>query len=257
MTEPAFLELRSVHKSFRGKPVLCGLSLRVERGQCFTLLGGSGSGKSVSLRHLIGLLQPDHGQVWVDGRDVTQLSERDWVGLRTRIGFVFQGAALFDSLSVKENLAWPLREHRDWDEARISARVAECLEAVGLPGVEALMPVELSGGMRKRVGVARAIALAPEAILYDEPTTGLDPANSRRIGIMIRDLQRRLGVTSVVVTHDLALCDAVSDRVGVISQGVLVFEGTVAELHACSHEEVVSFLAKDQPGAAANVAAQA
>ncbi len=239
----SFVELHGLHKQFDGKAVLRGLDLRVERAASYTLLGGSGTGKSVCLKHMVGLLRPDRGRVVLEGRDVAALRERDWVERRTHVGYVFQGAALFDSLSVKENVAYPLREHRRWDETRIDRRVAECLEAVGLEGSESSLPGELSGGMRKRVGVARAIALEPRAILYDEPTTGLDPANSRRIGQLIRDLQQRLHVTSVVVTHDLPLCWAVADRVGLLSEGRLVFEGGVDEVRRSTLPEVREFLA--------------
>lgn len=236
------LALEGIHKSFGGNPVLRGVDLSVERGEVFTLLGGSGSGKSVLLKHVIGLLKPDRGRVRVEERDVTDLRESEWVDVRTQIGFVFQGAALFDSLSVKGNVAYALREHRQWDEAAVDARVAKCLAAVGLPGIESQMPAELSGGMRKRVGVARAIALEPRAILYDEPTTGLDPSNSRRIGQLIRTLQQSLGVTSMVVTHDLDLCFEVSDRVALLKGGVLAAQGTVEELRRSDADDVREFL---------------
>ena len=161
----AVVELRGVHKAFGENQVLRGLDLVLKRGEIYTLLGGSGSGKSVSLKHIIGLLHPDQGRILIEGRDVTLLSEESWVEVRKDFGYVFQGAALFDSLSVFENVAYALREHRSWPEARIEERVAECLGAVGLAGIEKSMPAELSGGMRKRVGVARAIALEPKANL--------------------------------------------------------------------------------------------
>jgi phospholipid/cholesterol/gamma-HCH transport system ATP-binding protein len=236
------IELRDVHKGFRGKPVLRGFDLRVRVGETFTILGGSGTGKSVCLKHVLGLLRPDSGRVWVFGREVTRLSEDEWVDVRKDFGMVFQGAALFDSLSVFDNVAFPLREHLDLDEAALAERVGRCLAAVGLSGIERLLPAELSGGMRKRVGVARAIALEPKAILYDEPTTGLDPANARRIGSLIRRLQERLGVTSVVVTHDLELCFAVSDRVGMLKGGRIVVEGSAQEVRASPHPDVRAFL---------------
>jgi phospholipid/cholesterol/gamma-HCH transport system ATP-binding protein len=239
--------LRGLSKAFRGVPVLHGLELEVAEGETFTILGGSGSGKSVCLKHMIGLLRPDSGQVIVLGRDVTALSEREWVAVRRDFGMVFQSAALFDSLSVYENVAYPIREHRDWDEAGVRARVAECLASVGLEGVESLAPAELSGGMRKRVGVARAIALGPRVILYDEPTTGLDPANSRRIGELIRQLQRELGVTSVVVTHDLELCFAVSDRVALLREGRLVAQGSVGEMRSPDQPAMREFLEGAEP----------
>jgi phospholipid/cholesterol/gamma-HCH transport system ATP-binding protein len=185
------------------------------------------------------------------GTDITALPEHALVEVRTAVSMVFQSAALFDSLSVYENIAYPLREHRDWPEEKVAGRVRECLEAVGLPGSERLMPAELSGGMRKRVGVARGIAMEPRVILYDEPTTGLDPANQRRIGQLIVQLQKRLQVTSVVVTHELDLCFSVSDRVGLLHQGRIVAEGTSEEMRASQQPEVRGFLdgEQDQPDA--------
>lgn len=244
------VEFRGVRKSFRGHPVLRGVSLAVAPGETYTILGGSGSGKSVCLKHMIGLLRPDAGRVLVFGRDVTELSEAELVDVRRDFGMVFQSAALFDSLSVYENVAYPLREHRRrWPEARVAERVRTCLEAVGLSGIEGLLPGELSGGMRKRVGVARAIALEPRIVLYDEPTTGLDPANARRIGQLIRALQARLEVSSVVVTHDLELCYAVSDRVALLREGRFVMEERGAALRESAHPEFRLFL--EGPGDAA------
>jgi phospholipid/cholesterol/gamma-HCH transport system ATP-binding protein len=243
------IELRGLRKAFRGNPVLRGLDLAVQEGETYTILGGSGTGKSVCLKHVLGLVRPDAGSIVLFGRDVTGLAEQDWVEVRKEFGMVFQSAALFDSLSVYENVAFPLREHLDLAETEVAARVRRCLEAVGLGGIEQLLPAELSGGMRKRVGVARAIALEPRAMLYDEPTTGLDPANARRIGELIRRLQGELGVTSVVVTHDLEVCFAVSDRVGLLKGGRLVAEGTGREMRESSHPDVVGFLegSQDEP----------
>jgi phospholipid/cholesterol/gamma-HCH transport system ATP-binding protein len=242
MSSEPVIAFRGVRKAFRGNPVLCGLDLSIERGRTFTILGGSGSGKSVCLKHMIGLLEADAGQVSVAGRDVTRLSESGWVELRCRFGMVFQGAALFDSLTIYENVAYPIREHESWPESQVRDRVRSCLAAVGLAGVESMVPAELSGGMRKRVGVARAIALEPEIILYDEPTTGLDPANARRIGQLIRSLQERLHATSVVVTHDMELCFAVSDRVALLRHGVLALEGSAEEVRETTHPEMRDFL---------------
>jgi phospholipid/cholesterol/gamma-HCH transport system ATP-binding protein len=238
----AAVAFRDVHKGFRGHGVLRGVDLAIERGETFTILGGSGSGKSVCLKHIIGLLQPDAGRVEVLGTDVTALREADWVAIRRRCGMVFQSAALFDSLSVYENVAYPLRQHLDLAEPRVRERVAACLEAVALPGVESMLPAELSGGMRKRVGVARAIALEPELILYDEPTTGLDPANARRVAALIAELNRRLAVTSVVVTHDLELCFAISDRLALLKGGRIVACGNVEAMRESSHADVRAFL---------------
>ncbi len=240
------IELQGIFKAFRDVPVLRGVDLEIREGETYTILGGSGSGKSVCLKHMIGLLKPDAGRVRAFGEDITEWSEERLVDVRRQISMIFQGAALFDSLSVYENVAYPLREHRDWSETRVAERVAECLEAVGLPGSEALMPAELSGGMRKRVGVARGIALEPRVILYDEPTTGLDPANQRRIGILIRRLQAQLGVTSVVVTHELELCFAVSDRVGLLKDGRIAESGSADEMRGSEATSVRAFLAGAQ-----------
>jgi len=237
------VELSGLHKAFGRKTVLRGIDLAILEGETFTILGGSGSGKSVCLKHMVGLLKPDAGRVRVLGEDVTEWSEQRLIPIRRQISMVFQGAALFDSLSVYENVAYPLREHRDWSEERVAGRVAACLEAVGMPEAGALMPAELSGGMRKRVGVARSIALEPQVILYDEPTTGLDPANQRRIGELIRELQRRLRVTSVVVTHELELCFGISDRVGLLKDGRIAAAGSAARMRESEHPAVRAFLA--------------
>lgn len=237
------VELQDVQKSFGPKHVLKGVNIAIAQGETFTILGGSGSGKSVTIKLMIGLLRVDSGSVWVEGRDVSALNERDWIELRGRFGMVFQGAALFDSLNVLENVAYPLREHSQFSEDEIRKRVAEKLALVDLEGIEAKLPAELSGGMRKRVAVARAVVMDPQIILYDEPTTGLDPANSRRIGELIASLQERLGVTSVIVTHDLALCFAVSDRVGLLDEGQMAVIETPVELRADSNPIVREFLA--------------
>lgn len=236
------IELSGVYKAFRGQPVLRGLDLRIRKGETFTILGGSGTGKSVCLKHILGLLRPDAGTVRLFGRDVTTLSEDRMVEVRKDFGMVFQGSALFDSLSVFENVAYPLREHLDLGPEALAERVQRCLDAVGLPQVGSLLPAELSGGMRKRVAVARAIALEPRAILYDEPTTGLDPANARRIGELISDLKQRLGVTSVVVTHEMELCFAISDRVALLKGGRIVVEGSAGEIRRSQHPDVRAFL---------------
>jgi phospholipid/cholesterol/gamma-HCH transport system ATP-binding protein len=246
VSEAPAVEFRGVQKAFGDKAVLRGLDLRISTGETFTILGGSGSGKSVCLKHMIGLLRCDAGQVAVFGQDVSRLPERDWVALRRDFGMVFQGAALFDSLTVYENVAYPIREHMSWSEERVRERVRECLDDVGLVGSEPLLPAELSGGMRKRVGVARAIALRPRIVLYDEPTTGLDPANSRRIGQLIAALQSGLEATSVVVTHDLELCFAVSDRVALLRDGRLAVEGPAEEVRA--HAELRAFVEGENHG---------
>jgi phospholipid/cholesterol/gamma-HCH transport system ATP-binding protein len=236
------IALDGVEKRFGANRVLRGVDLSIRDGETFTILGGSGSGKSVCLKHMIGLLRPDAGRVTVFGTDITRLSERKLVPIRTGASMIFQSAALFDSLSVYENVAYPLREHYRWPEERIRDRVQECLAAVGLEGVDARLPAELSGGMRKRVGVARGIALEPRVILYDEPTTGLDPANQRRIGSLIRSLQERLRVTSVVVTHELELCFGISDRVALLKEGRIVAQGRADAMQNSDHPDVRAFL---------------
>ena len=245
MSTSPCVSVRGLEKAFGAQVVLRGVDLELAPGESYTLLGGSGSGKSVCLKHIVGLLQPDAGSVRVFGEELTERGDAELVDVRRRIGTVFQSAALFDSLTVLENVAYPIREHRDWPEERIAGRVAECLEAVGLPGIEAKRPAELSGGMRKRVGVARAIALEPELILYDEPTTGLDPANSARVGALIRSLQEELRATALIVTHDMPLCFSVSDRVGMLHEGRVAFEGSVDELQASELPELRAFLAWD------------
>jgi len=240
------IELRGVHKAFGRNRVLRGVDLSIFPGETFTILGGSGSGKSVCLKHMIGLMRADAGEVWLFGQDITRASEGALVAVRKNASMIFQSGALFDSLNVYENVAYPLREHRDWNESRIAERVAECLAAVGMPGVEALMPAELSGGMRKRVGVARGIALEPQIVLYDEPTTGLDPANQRRIGELIRSLHERLGITSVIVTHELELCFAISDRVALLKRGRIAAVGAADEIRNSPDPDVVGFLAGEQ-----------
>jgi phospholipid/cholesterol/gamma-HCH transport system ATP-binding protein len=239
------IEMIGVEKAFGSNRVLRGVDVGIRRGEILTLLGGSGSGKSVMLKHMVGLLRPDRGTIRIDGRDVTELRERGWVDLRKRIAYVFQGAALFDSLTVLENVAYGLREHLSLSESEIKGRVADCLASVGLEGVEERMPAELSGGMRKRVAVARGIALEPEAMLYDEPTTGLDPANSKRVGQLIERLRQTLQVTSVIVTHDLDLCFSISDRVALLGEGRIMAIGSVDEVRSSTLPEVRDFLAGD------------
>ncbi|MBM4383998.1 MAG: ABC transporter ATP-binding protein [Deltaproteobacteria bacterium] len=245
------IELRGVTKAFAGKPVLRGVDLSIGAGETTVILGGSGSGKSVCMKHMIGLLRADAGVIRVLGRDVTRISERAWVEVRRDFGMVFQSAALFDSLSVYENVAYTIREHERWDEERVGERVAWCLDNVGLTGAEKLLPAELSGGMRKRVGVARAIALAPKIILYDEPTTGLDPANSRRVGELIQRLQRELSVTSVVVTHDLELAFAIADRVALLKLGRIVVDGPAQSVRGSGNADLREFIEGADPPAPA------
>lgn len=217
-----YLRLRGVRMSFGARQVFTDLNLDVRRGETLTMLGTSGSGKSVMLKLLVGLIRPDAGSILFDGQELTALSETGLLPVRRRISMLFQGGALFDSLSVGDNVAYPLREHLRLSEAEIDHRVAEKLSLVGLPGIEALRPAELSGGMKKRVALARALAADPEVVLYDEPTTGLDPINTRRIDELILSIQAKMQVTSVVVTHDLESAYLVSDRIAMLSEGRIV-----------------------------------
>jgi phospholipid/cholesterol/gamma-HCH transport system ATP-binding protein len=211
-----------LHKSFGDKKVLTGINIEVMRGESLALVGGSGAGKSVFIKHLIGLLQPDEGHVVVDGVDLTLAPPEAVLQLRKRFGMSFQEGALFDSMTVFDNIAFPIRRHRTKDPAAVTARVRQCLERVRLSGIETRMPAELSGGMRRRVGFARAIALEPEILLFDEPTTGLDPINTAAIGQVINQLRENLDVTVVTITHDMTLADRIADRIAMIRRGEII-----------------------------------
>jgi len=223
------IQLRGLRKKLGDKLVLNGVDLDIPAGRTLVVLGRSGTGKSVLLKHIIGLMQPDAGSIEVDGEDITRLGEHDLNRVRQRFGMLFQGSALFDSLTVGENVALPLREHSRLTDAQVRERVAERLDWVGLRSVEGMKPASLSGGMRKRVGLARAIAMDPAYMLYDEPTTGLDPIMSDVINRLIRSLQSRIGVTSVVVTHDLHSAWHVGDRLALLHEGRVQFTGTPDE----------------------------
>ncbi|MEN9785821.1 MAG: hypothetical protein RLZZ299_1085 [Pseudomonadota bacterium] len=242
MPEP-ILQVRGVQKRFGPKVVYEDCTLDIYPGETLTIIGGSGTGKSVLLKMLTGLMHADAGEVVAFGTDITRLPEREMQPLRRRVAMLFQSGALFDSLTVEDNVKYPLREHGWGSEADMDARVAEVLEMVGLPGSQALKPSELSGGMRKRVGLARSIAIKPDVVLYDEPTTGLDPINIRRINGLILSLQERLGVTSVVVTHDMDTVFTVSDRIAMLHERRIAFVGTVEETRACPHPWLQSFIA--------------
>jgi phospholipid/cholesterol/gamma-HCH transport system ATP-binding protein len=236
------IEIQDVHKSFGDNHVLRGIDLRVPEGATTVIIGASGSGKSVLVKHMIGLLRPDQGKVIVEGEDTTVLSERALEKVREKFGMVFQGAALFDSMTVGENVGFPLREHRKLREREIEEIVAQKLALLSLEGTEGLYPAELSGGMRKRVGLARAIVLDPRIILYDEPTTGLDPNTANSVDEMIIEAKEKLGVTSVVITHDIASSFRVGDYVAMIHEGVIVDQGPPAQIRRSSHAYVRKFL---------------
>jgi len=223
------IRLQQVFKSFDLNEVLRGVDLEIERGETVAILGASGSGKSVTLKTINGLIPPDSGRVEVFGQPVTELDERALIPIRRRISYLFQSGALFDSMTVFDNIAFPLREHLFLGPVELRERVQGLLSMVDLDGVDDLYPSVLSGGMRKRVAVARALALEPEVILYDEPSTGLDPVTSRTIADLIIDLDRRLGVTSVVVTHDIPLVMRVAQRAVFLDGGLVVFSGTLNE----------------------------
>jgi len=239
----AVIRLENVSKRFGQREVLTGANLEVLRGEVAVILGGSGSGKSVTLKTINGLVPIDEGRVEVLGYEVSSLSERDLAPLRRRVSYLFQGGALFDSMTVFDNVAYPLREHLDQSPDELTGRVTTLLEMVRLDGVEQLVPAQLSGGMRKRVAVARALALEPEIILYDEPTTGLDPLTGQAIARLILDLDQRLGVTSVVVTHDIALVVRVADRVCFLSDGRFTDAGSVEEARRSGPLTVREFFA--------------
>ena len=238
-----FISLRGVEKSFGQKRVLRGIDLEVMEGETVVVLGGSGEGKSVLLRHINGLERPDAGEVLVEGKRLNALSEDELFPIRRDVAMVFQLGALFDSLSVFGNVSYPIREHGERDEARIRKRVHEVLDMVELrEDVDKLFPAELSGGMKKRVALARALALEPKAVLYDEPTTGLDPIVTHKINQMIRNLQTRLGFTSVVVTHDLKSAFVVGDRFALLDQGRIRFSGTADEVRSTGDELMREFV---------------
>ncbi len=251
--DDAFVRFDDVHKAFGEKKVLDGVSFEIRRGETMVVLGGSGSGKSVLIRHIIGLHRPDRGHVLVDGEDVVAYDEEDLIPVRKKVAMLFQGGALFDSMSVLDNVAYGLREHTEMEERRIREVVREKLALVGLEGVEGLMPAELSGGMKKRVALARSIAMDPRCILYDEPTTGLDPVTANTINGLIRDLQRGLQVTSVVVTHDIASAFFVGDRISYLYEGKMDFVGTVEDARLSREPRLRQFLTGGREGYRATV----
>lgn len=241
-TEP-ILRFENVHKRFGKLSIYEGLDLQVYPGETLTIIGGSGVGKSVLLKLLIGLLPTTSGSIRAFGEEVGQMDNAQLLALRARVAFLFQGAALFDSMSVADNIKYPLREHRWGDEAKMDRRVTEVLKMVDMPGIEEKFPAQLSGGMKKRVGLARAIAVQPEVILYDEPTTGLDPINVRRINGIILRLQEELGVTSLVVTHDMDTVFTVTDRLAMVHERRISFVGTPEEARHSDQRYVREFVA--------------
>jgi phospholipid/cholesterol/gamma-HCH transport system ATP-binding protein len=242
------IEVRGLRKRLGGHWVLDGVDLAIHPGESIVIMGRSGSGKSVLLKHIIGLMKPDEGTIDVDGGEITSVAERDLSDVRRKFGMLFQSAALFDSMTVGDNVALPLREHTKLPADEIRRRVAERLEWVGLEGIEKKKPSDLSGGMRKRVGLARAIVMDPKYILYDEPTTGLDPIMADVIDRLVRSLQRRMGVTSVIVTHDIASAYKIADRIAMLHEGKIVFTGTVEETRTTRDPLVRQFLEGSSEG---------
>ena len=240
---PLIVQVRDVHKSFDDKRVLRGVSLDLEKGTILAIMGGSGTGKTVLLRIIDGLVYPDAGQVSLFGTRIESMREEQMLPLRRRAGFVFQGAALFDSMSVFENVAFPLREHTKLPLGEITDRVHRFLGLVGLPGTDDLLPAELSGGMRRRVGIARALVTEPEVVFFDEPTAGLDPTNARLVAELIAQLRQGVCDTAIVVTHDIEFADMVADRMAILYEGRFAETGTPAEVHASTNESVRKFLA--------------
>jgi phospholipid/cholesterol/gamma-HCH transport system ATP-binding protein len=236
------IQLKNVHKAFGPKRVLDGFTLDVPEGETMVIIGYSGTGKSVAIKHIVGLLEPDSGEVWVDGLNVPELPRRELYALRARIGYVFQFAALFDSYTIGENVAMGLRKQGELSNGAIMKRVDEALDLVDLPGVRERFPAELSGGMRKRVGIARAIALRPKYILYDEPTTGLDPVTSAVIDQLMVRMRQKLNVTGVVITHDMRSAYTVGTRIAMLYQGRVRWQGTIEEIQKTTDPIVRQFV---------------
>ncbi len=238
----AMIAVRGLTKQLDQQEVLRGVDLTVEAGETLVIIGRSGAGKSVLLKHLVGLMTPDTGEIRIDGHDIIGLSERKLAPLRRKVGILFQGGALFDSMTVEENIAFPLREAGERDPDAIAQQVREMLEVIELEGQQDKMPVNLSGGMKKRVGLARAIIRRPSCVLYDEPTSGLDPVVSDSINRLIRRLQKQFQVTSIVVTHDMKSAFHVADHIAYLHEGRIYFHGTPAELKRSSDRLIQDFL---------------
>ncbi|MGB7950430.1 MAG: ABC transporter ATP-binding protein [Candidatus Binatia bacterium] len=242
------IKVVDLHKTFRGQTVLKGINLELETGKVTTIIGGSGSGKTVLLKHLNALLRPDHGSVLVDGENITRLGDRDLNEIRRKFGVLFQGAALLDSMTLYDNVAFPLREKSRLTESEIQKRVEERLAQVGLAGMGYKYPAEVSGGMKKRAGLARALAMEPEIVLFDEPTTGLDPVLGKSIHELIRKMHATFGFTGVIVSHDIPEVFKISDRVAMLANGVIVEAGATEEFVVSKNPVVRQFLQADTEG---------
>ncbi|NTU59641.1 MAG: ABC transporter ATP-binding protein [Deltaproteobacteria bacterium] len=248
--DEAAIEFVGVHKAFRGQKVLDGVDLRIARGKTTVIIGRSGGGKSVTLKHMIGLVRPDRGKVLVDGEDIVPLSKPELLKVRRKFGMLFQEGALFDSMTVGDNVAFPLREHTKLTRGEVDAKVGEMLVRVGLPGIEGKMPSELSGGMRKRVGLARALILEPEIVLFDEPTSGLDPIMADSIDHLILDTQREYGKTYVVISHDMTATFKIAHYVAMLYEGKIIAYGTPEEIRANPDPFLVQFIRGNAAGPA-------
>jgi phospholipid/cholesterol/gamma-HCH transport system ATP-binding protein len=236
------IEVRSLTKKIGQQEILCGVDLEVQTGETLAIIGRSGGGKSVLLKHLVGLMEPNRGEIWIQGQNIIGLNERQLGAIRQKVGILFQGGALFDSMTVEDNIAFPLREAGERDAKILHSKVAEMLEVMEMEGEEAKMPESLSGGMKKRVGLARAIIRRPSCVLYDEPTAGLDPVVADSINRLIRRLQQRFGMTSVVVTHDMKSAFDVADRIAYLHEGRVYFHGTATELQQSNDPLIQDFL---------------
>ena len=244
----AVIELRNVNKAFGNRKILDNISLQIEKGETMVIMGGSGCGKSTLLRMIIGALKPDSGEIFINGRDVTGLNEDEMNEVRKKFGMLFQSSALFNSMNVGENVALPLREHTKLNESIINIMVKMKLELVGLTGFENLKPSEISGGMKKRVGLARAIAMDPEIVFYDEPGAGLDPIVASVIDKLITDLSKKLGITSVVVTHEMDSAFRIADRITMLYQGRILEIGTPEEIKKTSSKVIQQFISGSPDG---------
>src|SRR5215470_2149659 len=236
------IAVRSLAKKIGREEILRGVDLEVCPGETVAIIGRSGAGKSVLLKHIVGLMQPDDGEIWIDGENIIGMNERQLGAIRQKVGILFQGGALFDSMTVEQNIAFPLHEAGERNSKVIREKVAEMLEVMELQGEEEKMPVNLSGGMKKRVGLARAIVRRPSCVLYDEPTAGLDPVVADSINRLIRRLQKRFGITSLVVTHDMKSAFDVADRIAYLHQGRVYFSGTPGELQNSTDKLIQDFL---------------
>ncbi len=242
------IEIIGLKKKFNDKPVLDGVDLTIERGKITVIIGRSGEGKSVLIKHIIGLLKPDSGKILLDGSILTLMNEEDFNEVRKHFGMLFQGAALFDSMTVAENVGFPLREHTGLNDSEIMDIVCEKLRRVGLAEIEAMMPADLSGGMKKRVGLARAIVMDPEIVLFDEPTTGLDPIMADSVAELMLDTQKALKTTYIVITHDIELTYKIADKVAMLHEGKIIAEGSVEEIKQNQNPVLRQFLEGNAQG---------